>query len=158
MPITVLTKEFDVTTMRFNVVDEEGTISLVGPAHVAKMLAAACAKAPTDHQALLSLAERYDPRWAVKAMRSLASFDAGADRPEEADLAFRVVDEVTRQRSLEPELTGLVVYNLKAKRIIQIQNSYGDLRRKDRGRLRRDGRPVRAYYWYELPAEWAIVP
>lgn len=145
-------------TMRFNVIDDEGTISFVGPAHLLKMLAAACARAPRDHRALLGLAERYDPRWVGKAMKSLASFDAGAETEADAALAFRVIDEATRRRSLEPALTGLVVYNLKAKRIIQIQNTYADLRRKDRGRLRRDGRPVRAYYWYELPADWSIVP
>lgn len=154
----VRSKEFDVSTMRFNVVDEEGTISLVGPAHLMKMLAAGCAKAPNDHRALLGLTERYDPRWVVKAVKNLAQFDASAEIAEETPEAFRVVDEPTRRRSLEPELSGLVVYNLKAKRIIQIQNSYADLQRKDRGRLRRDGRPVRAYYWYELPADWSIVP
>lgn len=141
--------------MRFNVIDEEGTISLVGPAHVMKMLAAACAKAPTSHRALLDLAEGYDPRWAGRAIKSL---DAGAAEDTNGGLAFRVVDDATRRRSLEPEPTGLVVFNLIAKRIIQVQNSYADLMRKDRGRLRRDGRPVRAYYWYELPADWSIVP
>jgi hypothetical protein len=144
--------------MRFNVIDAGGTISLVGPAHVMKMLTAACAKAPRDHRALLDLTERYDPRWVVRAVKSLASFDAGAEFALESPEAFRVVDETTRRRSLEPELGGLVVYNLEAKRIIQVQNSYADLQRKDRGRLRRDGRPVRAYYWYELPADWSIVP
>jgi hypothetical protein len=144
-----------VSTMRFNVIDEEGTISLVGPAHMMKMLAAACAKAPSDHRALLDLAEGYDPRWVKRAMHSLDT-DTTAETPPA--LAFRVVDDVTRRRSLEPEPTGLVVYNLKAKRIIQVQNSYADLMRKDRGRLRRDGRPVRAFYWYELPADWSIVP
>jgi hypothetical protein len=94
----------------------------------------------------------------VKAVKSLTSFDAGAELAEETPEAFRVVDEATRRRSLEPGLGGLVVYNLRAKRIIQVQNSYADLQRKDRGRLRRDGRPVRAYYWYELPADWSIVP
>jgi hypothetical protein len=144
--------------MRFNVVDDEGTISLVGPAHLMKMLAAACAKAPADHRTLLDLTERYDPRWVVKAVRNLARFDAGAAVADETAEAFRVIDDRTRRRSLEPGLGGLVVYNLRAKRIIQVQNSYADLQRKDRGRLRRDGRPVRAYYWYELPADWSIVP
>lgn len=146
-------------TMRFNVVDDEGTVSLVGPSHIMKMLTAACAKTPRDHRTLLDFAEGYDPRWAGKALRSLARFDAGTESAADAEsLAFRVVDDATRRHSLVPGKTGLVVYNLKAKRIIQIHNSYADLRRKDRGRLRRDGRPVRAYYWYELPPEWAIVP
>jgi len=148
-------KDVDVSTMRFNVIDDEGTISLVGPAHMMKMLAAACAKTPSNHRALLGLAEGYDPRWVTTAM---ASLDAAPRLDDGATLAFRVVDEVTRRQSLEPEPTGLVVYNLVAKRIIQIHNCYASLRRKDRGRLRRDGRPVRAYYWYELPTDWSIVP
>ena len=143
-----------VSTMRFNVVDSSGTISLVGPAHLMKMFTAACAKAPADHQALLGLTEGYDPRWTGQALRSLADAPAAETEP----IAFRVIDDQTRRRSLTPAGSGLVVYNLVAKRIIQIQNSYGELMRKDRGRLRRDGRPVRAYYWYELPAEWSILP
>jgi len=157
--------------MRFTVVDDDGTMSFVAPGHVLKMLTAACSRQPANHRALLGLAEEYDPRLAVGVMRGLSRFDAerrqgasdGADAllsdgEAEGDSPFRVVDEQTRRRSLEPARAGLVVFNLRAKRIVQIQNSYGDLRRKDRGRLRRDGRPVRALYSYELPAEWSIVP
>ncbi len=158
--------------MRFTVVDDDGTMSFVAPGHVLKMLTAACSRQPTNHRALLGLAEEYDPRLASGVMKALSRFDAKlgqdpadtapqthvAEGEAEGDSPFRVVDEQTRRRSLEPARAGLVVFNLSAKRIVQIQNSYGDLRRKDRGRLRRDGRPVRALYSYELPAEWRIVP
>lgn len=159
--------------MRFTVVDDGGTMSFVAPGHVLKMLTAACSHRPANHRALLGLAEEYDPRLAGGIMKALSRFDAesgqpaadpaalhpslGEDGPEDAS-PFRVVDEATRRRSLEPARAGLVVFNLTAKRIVQIQNSYADLRRKDRGRLRRDGRPVRALYSYELPADWSIVP
>ncbi len=159
--------------MRFTVVDDDGTMSFVAPGHVLKMLTAACSRQPTNHRALLGLAEEYDPRLASGVMKALSRFDAElgrdpadpssprgetAEGDADGDSPFRVVDEQTRRRSLEPARAGLVVFNLTAKRIVQIQNSYGDLRRKDRGRLRRDGRPVRALYSYELPAEWRIVP
>ena len=158
--------------MRFTVVDDDGVMSFVAPGHVLKMLTAACSRQPANHQALLGLAEEYDPRLAAGIMKGLSRFDAERDHDPagaashtyaaggeaEGDSPFRVVDEQTRRRSLEPARAGLVVFNLRAKRIVQIQNSYGDLRRKDRGRLRRDGRPVRALYSYELPAEWSIVP
>ena len=157
--------------MRFTVIDQEGTMSFVGPCHAMKMLTAACSRRPEDHRALLAITEEFDPRLAVKVRAGLSHFDArwsvdgvidvqahlGSGREEDGP-PFRVVDEATRRRSLEPVRAGLVVFNLNAKRIVQVQNSYSDLQRKDRGRLHRDGRPVRAYYSYELPPDWRIVP
>jgi hypothetical protein len=52
----------------------------------------------------------------------------------------------------------LVVFNLKERRIIQVQNNYADLRRKDRGRIRVDGEPTDLMFQYELPGEWALLP
>ena len=157
--------------MRFTIIDREGTLSFVGPCHAMKMLTAACSRRPVDHRALLAIAEEYDPRFAGTVRAGLSRFDAewspeaaGAfharlrDARSEDRPPFRVVDDVTRRQSLEPVRAGLVVFNLNAKRIVQVQNSYDDLRRKDRGRLRRDGRPVRAYYAYELPPDWSLVP
>ncbi len=71
---------------------------------------------------------------------------------------FRVVDERTRQLSLKPVSTGVILFNLKARRIIQVQNSYAEVQRSDRGRVRQNGRPTRMLYYYELPEEWNIVP
>lgn len=159
--------------MRFTVVDDDGAMSFVAPGHALKMLTAACSRRPANHRVLLGLAEEYDPRLASRVMKALSRFDTEWGRPvadpsalharlgdgnAEDGSPFRVVDEVTRRRSLEPARAGLVVFNLSAKRIVQVQNSYADLRRKDRGRLRRDGRPVRALYSYELPSDWSIVP
>jgi hypothetical protein len=69
-----------------------------------------------------------------------------------------VIDGVTRRHSMEPARLGLVVFNFKEPRIIQIHNNYDDLDRKGRGRIRADGRPTNKLFYYELPAEWAIVP
>ena len=69
-----------------------------------------------------------------------------------------VLDEQTRRASLEPARLGLVVFNLPARRIVQIQNSYANLERSDRGRVRRNGQPVQTCYSYTLPDEWSIVP
>lgn len=157
------------STMRYTIVDEGGTTSFVGPGHALKMLAAACSRHPADHRALLAIAEEYDPRFAAEVVKSLsrletapgANAEAGETSPPSpvpAEAPFRVVDETTRRQSLQPACLGLVVFNLPARRIVQVQNGYAELQRKDRGRLRRDGRPVRAYYSYELPADWSIVP
>jgi hypothetical protein len=59
---------------------------------------------------------------------------------------------------LEPRRLGVIIFNLKARRIVQVQNSYSELLRSDRGRVRVDGRPTRQIYRYSLPEEWAILP
>lgn len=158
------------STIRCTIVDAEGSVSFVGPPHAAKMLTAACATEPRDHRALLDAAEAYDPRFFAAVRAGLAAFDRRADGGDRALRGrlepdqegevppFRVVDDQTRTASLAPGRYGLVVYNLPARRIVQVQNSYAELRPSDRGRLRRDGRPVRAYYRYTLPEGWSIVP
>ena len=52
----------------------------------------------------------------------------------------------------------LVLFNLPQKRIVQVHNTYAEVQREDRGRIRKAGRPTGVYYHYQLPAEWAIVP
>ena len=157
--------------MRFTVVDDEGTMSFVGPAHALKMLAAACCRQPVDSKTLLRHAADYDRLFACEVLAGLAVFDehntpddvraihrrfdqAAADETP----PFRVVDEATRRWSLLPTRAGLVLFNLPARRIVQIQNSYGELPRTGLGRIRQDGKPTRTYYRYQLPAEWALVP
>jgi hypothetical protein len=51
-----------------------------------------------------------------------------------------------------------VLYNLKARRIVQLVNQYGELLRQDRGRIRRGGEPTRLLYTYRLPDDWRILP
>ncbi|HEU0116474.1 MAG TPA: hypothetical protein VFQ80_17420 [Thermomicrobiales bacterium] len=147
------------STMRFTIVDGAGTTSFVAPPHALKMLTAACSKGAADHIELLREAEAFDPILFGQVIAGLTGAEGSADRRcDGEDAAFRVVDEATKHRSLEPARYGLVVFNLSARRIVQVQNSYHDLLRADRGRLRRDGRPVRAYYRYALPDDWSIVP
>jgi hypothetical protein len=71
---------------------------------------------------------------------------------------LRVVDEATRRESLEPVKIGLVLFNLPAKRIIQIQNNYAVLKRSDRGRYFENGQPTDRLYFYRLPSEWSLLP
>src|SRR5206468_10691387 len=72
--------------------------------------------------------------------------------------AFRVVDEATRNASLQPVKAGLVLFNLKARRIIQVHNTYDEVKRRDRGRIHEGGQPTRRLFHYELPKEWQILP
>ncbi|HYI25022.1 MAG TPA: hypothetical protein VD767_06385 [Thermomicrobiales bacterium] len=156
---------------RFNITDGAATVSFVGPAHGLKVLAAACAKSPTTISDLFDDARRYDPEWIDEVRIGLMVFDehntgelspgyeAIVAEPNDSDhRAFRVIDTVTRARSNQPARLGLVVVNLKEHRIIQVQNSYAELARKGRGRIRSNGTPTRTYFHYELPELWSIVP
>ena len=46
---------------------------------------------------------------------------AGEQRSHHQIPVFRVVDETTRDASLQPVKAGLVIFNLKERRIIQVQ-------------------------------------
>lgn len=156
---------------RVNVIDHKGTVSFLAPPHGLKVLAAAITQGAMDGGQLLAFAHAYDAEWAMNTRMQIMRFDehnvgdvaddyqtaiAASDRAQHP--AFRVLNAETRSRSLQPARLGLVVFNLKERRIIQVQNNYADLRRKDRGRIRVHGEPVDLLFHYELPQEWAIVP
>lgn len=156
---------------RVNVIDQRGTVSFLAPPHGLKVLAAAITQGASDGAQLIAMAHAFDAQWASGLRSQIMQFDehnvetvsdpfhnaiAGSDSPDHP--AFRVMDTETRQRSLVPAPLGLVVFNLKERRIIQIQNSYANLERKDRGRIRIDGEPTDLVFQYELPTEWALVP
>ncbi|MEI7553836.1 hypothetical protein [Candidatus Chlorohelix sp.] len=71
---------------------------------------------------------------------------------------LRVMDEATRNESLQPISSGLVIFNLRARRIIQVQNSFGLLQRSDRGRYFENGIPSERLFFYRLPVDWSLVP
>jgi len=161
--------------MRFTVIDPEGTVSFVAPCNALKALVAACSKAPTNLESLLSASTRYDSGLKDYVLNGLASFDehnsngcyeqihsaldyADEQRSHHQVPAFRVVDEATRKASLEPVKAGLVLFNLKAQRIVQVHNTYDDVKRRDRGRIHENGEPTSRLYHYELPRDWEIVP
>lgn len=141
--------------LRYTVVDADGTASFVGPGYVLKMLAAAASRGPATVGQLLEIAGEFDPEFAARIALALTG---DGDWADDAERPFRAADEADSRRALEPARSGLVVFNLDARRIVQIQNTYAELKRADRGRMRRNGRPVQVYYRYELPDDWAIVP
>jgi hypothetical protein len=160
-----------VNIIRFTIIDDRGILSFVGPCHGIKMFVAACSSHPRTSEQLLQSARRYDEAFIRSVESGLAIFDehntrenyaaflALVESTPPADLPpFRVVDERSRAMSLKPAATGVILFNLNARRIIQVQNSYAEVLRADRGRIRQNGRPTRMLYYYSLPEEWSIVP
>lgn len=157
--------------IRFTVADIDGTTSFVGPGHAIKMLVAACSKEPETLEELLSHTRRYDDEFASRVLNGLSVFDEHNLRDDTSAIEtrfettpadewppFRVFNDATRRASTQPCQAGLIVLNLKEKRIIQVQNSYAEIQRRDRGRIRSAGQPTRTLYHYALPQDWALVP
>jgi len=69
-----------------------------------------------------------------------------------------VIDERTREASLQPVKAGVVLFNLVAKRIVQVQNTYRAITRTGRQRIFDGQRLTDRVFSYRLPGEWAIVP
>lgn len=157
--------------MRFTLIDGSGAISFRAPGHGLKMLAAACSFGARSHREVLQELESLDRSLAESIRNGLSKFDehclesdpGTVERWVEAqgslsDEPFRVYNQAMRRASLKPERLGIVIFNLKDRRIVQVQNSYGALLRRDRGRVRKDSRPTGRFYHYELPNDWSIVP
>lgn len=156
--------------MRFTIVDDSGTTSFTAAPHLLKAIAACCARGVATTRDLVTMLADYDGCSATEIRDGLLIFREHntqsdtrwiRERFDESDGdfgPFDVLDERTRRTSLEPARLGLVVFNLVARRIVQVQNTYANLQRSDRGRIRRDGKPVPTFYSYELPADWSIVP
>lgn len=157
--------------IRFTVTDGDTTTSFAGPGHAIKMLVAACAKGPRTVRELLEHARGYDEHFATDVINGLAVFDEHNLRENTASIdqtlsgqkpddwpPFRVYNDATRRACTQPGRAGLIVINLAAKRIIQVQNSYAEIQRRDRGRIRAAGKPTRLLYHYDLPQEWALLP
>ncbi|MEX2425126.1 MAG: hypothetical protein WD401_00010 [Thermomicrobiaceae bacterium] len=159
------------SVIRFTVVDTEGTTSFVGPCHTIKMLVAACSRNPSTTQELLEYTRPFDETFVHDVRSGLSKFDEHNTRDDTDAFhgwvdelsnpqlpPFRIFDETMRQESLKPADTGVLVLNLKEQRIVQVQNSYEEVQRQDRGRIRRQGEPIPILYRYKLPDSWRIVP
>lgn len=156
---------------RVNIIDGRGTVSLLTPPHGPKMLTAVAGLGPISANDMLEAVRRMDAGWIQQVKSQLAMFDefnvdvldeGWQEMIEEADSivhpAFRLIDGVTRSRSLVPGSLGLIVFNLKQRRIIQVHNSWDELERTGEGRYRVDGDAEERKYSYSLPDSWSLVP
>jgi hypothetical protein len=157
--------------MRFTIVDPKGTISLVGDGFLMLPLVAACASNPGSLTDMLARVDQIDRRLRDRILNGLAVFDEhnvegnyeaihrvlqSHDATEEP--VFRVVDDLTRQRSLEPTRTGLIIFNLKDHRIVQVLNHFYAVERSGEVHLHNGERYSRRTVTYNLPESWSIVP
>jgi hypothetical protein len=157
--------------VRCTVVDDRGAVSFVADGDALPALVAACAQNPTSLQELLDITDSYYHDLRDRVLNGLAIFDelntpghyeaiheafqycAPHEQP-----VFRVVDDLTREASKQAVKAGVVIFNLRAKRIVQIQNSYREITRSGRARVF-DGKALtNSVFSYRLPREWAIVP
>ncbi|HEX8998094.1 MAG TPA: hypothetical protein VF812_18865 [Ktedonobacterales bacterium] len=157
--------------IRLTVVDGEGTVSFVAHASAAVALTAACSHNPASLRDLLDASQRYDRALRDTVLNGLAVFDEHnlpedltdihtqlVQLPPRKTPAFRVLDPITREASLSPVRSGVVLYNLPARRIVQIANTYEPLARSGEVNYH-NGRFLSIRLLpYELPAEWMIVP
>ena len=156
--------------MRFTVIDGRGGVSFVADGDVLPALVKACGSNPTTVEDLLGLTEPYYRSLREHVLNGLAIFDernvegryeavhTALSWPAHQHPVFRVVDDLTRETSLRPVKAGAVIFNLLAKRIVQIQNSYQEIQRQGRSRVFDGTRMTEEVFSYRLPKEWALVP
>ena len=157
--------------IRCTIVDRQGVVSFVAHGDALPALVAACAADPFSLGELLELSEPYYGSLREYVEAGLVVFDEmnvpgryGAihealrrTQPHKQPV-FRVVDGVTREASLRPVKTGAIIFNLRAKRIVQLMNSYREIRRSGHARIFDGSGYTETVYSYRLPKEWALVP
>lgn len=157
--------------MRFTLVEHGQGLSFVAQPTALAVLVASCARDPLSIGALLDGAARDDAPLVAHLRAGLAVFDEHNAHGDFAQIhtalrsasrvphpVFRVVDEVTRAASLQPYRWGLVLFNIAEKRIIQVQNTYAEVRRSGMvPTFPEDGLDGNQRL-YRLPSQWHIVP
>jgi hypothetical protein len=157
--------------MRFTVVDAQSTVSFIGPDRALHALVAGCAQGSETIDGLLERVAPFVRDLQERVLSGLAVFDehnsqgnlrwihAAFDSCRREDVpVFRVLDDRTREVSLSPVWAGAVVFNLKSRRIVQIQNTYSAIQRKGRLRVLEGAAPNNRIHRYELGPEWTVVP
>ena len=156
---------------RFTVIDDSGGISFVAHGDALPALLKACSQGPAALEELLNLVVPYYRPLREYVLNGLAVFDERNVpgnyaaihkafefcRPHELPV-FRVVDDLTREASLTPVKAGGIIFNLPARRIVQIQNTYREIGRSGSGLFFDGQRITNSVFYYRLPREWELVP
>jgi hypothetical protein len=128
--------------MRYTIIDSRSVASFVGPCEALRPLLVGCVGGAKSCDELLLAAERSGARIYDPVTSGLAVFDehnaygnfaaihsALEHLPPHEVPPFRVVDDRTRQASLQAVKAGAIIFNLPKRRIVQIQNTFSDVQR-----------------------------
>jgi hypothetical protein len=157
--------------LRFTIIDERGGVSFIAHGDALPAFVKACSFYPQSVEDLLDLTAPYYASLKEYVLSGLAVFDEhnleGHFDSIHADLAFapkyekpvfRIVDDVTREASLRPVGAGAVLFNLPERRVVQLVNTYRQVRRQGRARVFDGDSWTPEMFPYRLPSDWAIVP
>lgn len=157
--------------LRVTVIDRSGGVSFIAHGDALPALVNACGFYPQSLEDLLDLTAPYYAALREYVLDGLAIFDehnangnfepihqtwkatSKYERP-----VFRTVDAFTREASLRPVGAGIVVINLTNRRVVQIQNTYRELKREGRARVFDGDVWTPEIFRYRLPRDWALVP
>lgn len=122
---------------RFTIVDRDGAVSFVYEGTALGSMLEACLTGATSLAGFLDAVARRNPGLREHVACGLAVFDehnvdgnyeaiheAIEHFPSDELPVFRVVDDATREASLRPTRTGVIVFNLSERRIVQMHNNY----------------------------------
>jgi hypothetical protein len=153
------------------VIDDSGGVSFLSHGDALPALVKACADNPPDLLAFLGATEPFYHNITDYVLSGVAVFDEHnmggrydaahkvlTTLPRHKQPVFRIVDDLTREASLRPVKAGLVIFNLKERRIVQMVNSYREIRRTGRARVFDGSSLTEESFSYRLPADWALVP
>lgn len=157
--------------IRCTIIDQKGGVSFITHGDALPALTAACSLNPSTLEEMLDLAEGYYRNLKEYVLSGLALFDelnveghyeaihyTLLRTPLHKQPVFRVVDNLTREASLRPAKAGAIVFNLRAKRIIQLVNTYQEIKRNGCARVFDGDSHTDTVFRYRLPEEWALVP
>jgi hypothetical protein len=157
--------------LRCTVIDRHGGVSFIIEGDALPALVKACVSTPPTLEMLLDSLAPYYGSLRERVLNGLAIFDernvpghfeaihrafsfcAPYEQP-----VFRIVNEETREMSLQPVKAGAVIFNLIDRRIVQLQNSYWEITRTGRGNVFDGERFTGQRFAYRLPNDWALVP
>jgi hypothetical protein len=157
--------------LRLTVIDRRGGVSFVAHGDALPAIVKACSFYPQTLEDLLDLATPFYGSLREYVLSGLAVFDEH-NSPENLEEihtglvtaakyekpVFRIFDDITREASLNPVGAGAVLFNLPERRVVQIVNSYREVRREGRARVFDGDEWTSEIFPYRLPADWALVP
>lgn len=157
--------------MRYTVIDRRGGVSFIAHGDALPAFVKACSFYPQTIEDLLDLTSAFYASLREYVLSGLAVFDEHnleghwdsihtqlIVSPKYQQPVFRTVDDITREASLRPVGAGAVLFNLPERRVVQLANTYRELKREGRARVFDGDEWTSEVFPYRLPSDWALVP